>query len=233
MRLEFIGKTKGRITKVRAHTIKLGQKDNRPAKQFMVRATAPNSVLNQLSPRMRALLFEKAAGSEKMQKQLEGVEVVSDLPNLTAEGEKLGALHWNDEQTGSAFIIDRAIEPLRLPDCKVSAVVIHSKDGGTVLIDFLVVTGELDVETCGLLDHMNNSDVMFELTAPEVHQQAEIDDGDQQGGDDAGDQRTPEQALAEQLQNAGTQARSPKLPRKTPMAKKIARASAKRAKAKA
>jgi hypothetical protein len=233
MRLEFIGKTKGRITDVAGFTIKLGQKDNRPAAQLHVRATAPNAILDKFSPRIRTLLFEKAAGSEKMQKQLEGIEVVSDLPNLTEEGSKLGTLSWNDEQTGCTFIVDRAIDPLKLRDCKASDFKIRSRDGGTVQVDFTLVTGEIDRDTAGDLLLLKDTDIMFELEAAQVHQQElpSEEDGDEpdDAGDGLGEELTPEKALAGALQQhaEGKEVTVKPPARKTPVAKKIARAAGK------
>lgn len=181
MRLEFVGKTKGKITKVGGYTIKLGQKETLPAAQMRVMATAPNAILNQFSPRMRELLYEKAKGSDKVQKQLEGVEVVSDLPNLTEEGAKLGALSWNDEQTGCTFIVDRAIDPLRLENCKATSFKIVSRDGGSVQVFFTLTTGEIDRETAGDLLLLKNTEILFELTAPQVHQRKLEEDDDEAG----------------------------------------------------
>jgi len=167
MKLEFIGHTKGKVTKVLGFTIKMGQKDTRPAAQMRVMATVPNSILDKFSPGMREFLFEKAKTSEKTQKQLEGIEVVSDLPNLREPGVKLGALHWEDEQTGCTFIVDRAIDPLKLGDCKVNKFKIAPKDGGSVQVFFTLTTGEIDQETAGQLLLLNQTEIVFELTAPE------------------------------------------------------------------
>ena len=171
MRLEFIGKTKGKVTKVGGFTIKLGQKDTRPAAQLRIMATVSNAILDKFAPGMREFLFEKAKGSEKAQKQLEGVEVVSDLPILREPGAKLGALHWEDEQTGCTFTVDRAIDPIVLRDCKVNKFKIVSKDGGTVQVFYTLTSGELDPETAGQVLLMNQQDILFELAAPQVVQQ--------------------------------------------------------------
>ena len=187
MRLEFVGKTKGKVTKVAGFTIKLGQKDTRPAARLRVMATVANAILDKFYPGLREFLFEKAKGSEKVQKQLEGVEVVSDLPNLREPGVKLGALHWDDEQTGCTFVIDRATTPIRIADCKVDKFKIVAKDGGTVNVFFDLTTGEIDHDTAGELLLLNQAEIFFELTAPQVHQQqADIEDeapAGKKGGD--------------------------------------------------
>lgn len=170
MRLEFVGKTKGKVTKVGGFTIKLGQKDTRPAAQLRVMATCPNAILDKFALGMREFLFEKAVGSAKAQKQIEGVEVVSDLPSLREPGVKLGALHWADEQTGCTFIVDRAIDPIKLTDCKINKFKIAPKDGGSVQIFYTVTTGELDHETAGQLLLLNQQEILFELTGPQVAQ---------------------------------------------------------------
>jgi hypothetical protein len=186
MRLEFIGKTKCRITKVSAYNHKLGQKELRHSVKLRVRATCPNSILDKFSPRIRGLLFAKAAGSEKMQKQLEGIEVVSDTPSLTEEGAKLGTLHWNDEQTGCTFVIDRAIDPILLKDCTVKDVDIISRDGGTVWVDFTLIPAEVDRTTGGDLMQMKDVDTFFEMTAPQVDDgQADVEDENDTAGSEA------------------------------------------------
>lgn len=187
MRLEFIGHTKGKVTKVGGFTHKLGQKDTRPGAQLRLMATVANDVLDKFSPGMREFLFEKAKGSEKNQKQLEGVEVVSDLPNLREPGVKLGALHWEDEQTGCTFIVDRAIDPIKVGDCKVSKFKIAPKDGGTVQVFFTLTTGEIDKDVAGQLVLLNQQDIVFELTAPAPLSAKQRD---------VEDQDTPEKALA-------------------------------------
>jgi hypothetical protein len=166
MKLEFIGKTKGKIAMVRGHSIKLGQKETLPAAQLRIMAEVSNAILDKFSPGMREFLFEKAKGSEKTQKQLEGIEVVSDLPNLREPGVKLGALHWDDEQTGCTFIIDRAIDPIRIPGCKIDRFTIASRDGGSVQVFFTLTTGELDKDTSGDLLLLNQQNIIFELTLP-------------------------------------------------------------------
>lgn len=187
MRFELIGKTKAKFTKVMPFCIKLGQKETRPAAQLRVMATVSNAVLDKFSPGLREFLFEKAKGSEKVQKQLDGVEVLSDLPNLREPGVRLGALHWDDEQTGCTLIIDRAIDPICLPDCKIEKFKIVSKDGGSVQVFFTVTTGEIDRDTGGDLLLMHQAEVIIELTAPEIiSQQQDLEE----------EQETPEEALA-------------------------------------
>lgn len=201
MRLEFIGKTKGKVTKVAGFTIKMGQKDTRSAAQLRVMATVSNSILDKFSAGMREFLFERAKSSEKVQKQLDGVEVVSDLPNLREPGVKLGALHWDDEQTGCTFTIDRAIDPVLLKDCKISMFKIAPKDGGSVQVFFTLTTGELDRETSGDLMLLNQREILFELTLPDlISQQKTLNDEEEplgaKGEGTSGKPLTPEEALA-------------------------------------
>ena len=180
MRLEFTGKTKGKVTKVAGFTIKMGQKDTRPAAQLRLMTTVPNAILDKFAPGMREFLFEKAKGSEKNQKQLEGIEVVSDLPNLRESGVKLGDLHWDDEQTGCTLIVDRAIDPIKMAGCKVNKFKLAPKDGGSVQVFFTVTTSELDGDTAGQLLLLNQTEILFELTAPVVTQR-DIEEDDAPG----------------------------------------------------
>ena len=191
MKFELIGKTKAKVTKVMPFAIKLGQKDIRPGAQLRIMATVSNTVLNLFFPGFREFLFDKAKGSDNVQKNLDGIPVVSDLPNLREPGVKLGALHWEDEQTGCTLIIDRAIDPITLKDGKVNKFKIAPKDGGSVQVFFTFTTGEIDQDTAGHLMLLHQNEITVELTIPEpLQQQGKLDD------DDDDSPLTPEKALA-------------------------------------
>lgn len=233
MRLEFCGKTKSTLVDITVLSLKMGQVDTRPALCVNFKTPMPNTVLGALHKSLRTVFYEKLGNPTRTQQQLDGIDPVTDLPQLTELGEKLGAIHWPDEQSGSKLLIYHGIgaaPSYTLRDGTVRKVKCEPKEGGTVDVHWQFYTADIDAETIGELAVLKSHDVDLELSAPEVLQQSIEEESPQ----DDEPEHTPEQALAEALQNEGTQAKAPKLPRKkTPMAKKIARASAKRSKAKA
>lgn len=244
MRFQLIGFHAGKLTKVEPFAIKLGQKQTLPAAKLRVMVTGPNKLLEQFDPALRAYLYEKAKADAVTQKTLDGIEVVSDLPTLREPGAKLGALKWDDEQTGCTFTIDHGIggeSNIVLRDCKASNWKIVPLDGGSVQVFFSLHTGELGRDTLGDLDVLHQQDVRFELQAPEPAPAGDLIQDDE-GTPAPGEEYTPEKALADSVAEKGTAAegraakrlaQQKKAAKKTPLAKKVARGSRAAKKAKA
>lgn len=174
MRFELIGKTRAKLCKVENQSKKMGQKELLPAIKIRIMATVPNTVLEMFDPTLRAFLYEKTAPSDKEQKQLEGIEVVTDMPQLRQAGVKLGALHWEDEQTGCTLVIDFGLggdSNIVLGDCKVDNFKLVPKDGGTTQVFFTLFSTDVDRETLGDIGMLHQHEVEIELSAPKVAQQ--------------------------------------------------------------
>lgn len=195
MRLEFIGKKKFTIRDVDIQSLKLGQKDVKPAVALKVQTTQPNASLDMLDKALRSFLFMK--GNPK-QHQLDEVEVVSDMPSLTESAMKLGALSWDGEQSGSTFTIHQGItgdQNITLKDCTVRKIKIAGKEGGSVEWTMVIYTADVDEETLGALAVLKSLDKDCELSAPTVQDQQELQPKKAK-------RQTPEQALAAQLGQA-------------------------------
>lgn len=193
MRLEFIPKHRFTIRDVDIQSLKLGQKDVKPAVALKVQTIQPNGSLDMLDKSLRAFLFMK--GNTK-QNQLDDIEVVSDMPSLTEPAMKLGSLSWGGEQTGSIFTIHQGItgdQTITLKDCTVRKIKIAGKEGGSVEWTFQVYTSDVDEETLGALAVLKSLEKECELTAPEVqHAQQELVPKKTK-------RQTPAEALAAQL----------------------------------
>lgn len=201
MKFELIGKTRAKLCKVENQSKKMGQKELLPAIKIRIMATVPNTVLQMFDPSLRSFLYEKNGQGAKEQKQLEGVEVVTDLPQLKQTGVCLGALHWKAEQTGCKLTIDYGMggqSNLKVSDCKVDNFKLVPKDGGTTQVFFTVFSTDVDRETLGDLGMLHQHDVQIELTAPEAVQE-EIQEQPAETGKKKGKPapQTPEAALAE------------------------------------
>jgi hypothetical protein len=192
-RLELIGKTKATLQAIDILSLKMGQTDVQPAVCLSLKVSLPNSRLAMLSPTLRDFLYENDTGKTNAQSALDGIEVVSDKPNLTAEASALGALHWEYEQTGCTLRIYNGVSghgDIKLADGTVRKLKIDPKEGGTVDHYFQFYTADVDAETIGELGILKSLERDIELTAPEIiSQQADIED-EQEG------KRTPEGALA-------------------------------------
>jgi hypothetical protein len=211
MRFQLIGKTRAKLCKVENQSKKMGQKELLPAVKIRVMATVPNTVLEMFDPSLRSFLYEKNGQGAKEQKQLEGVEVVTDLPQLRQAGVRLGALHWTDEQTGCKLVIDYGMggdSNIIIGDCKVDNFKLVPKDGGTTQVFFTLFSTDVDRETLGDVGMLHQHEVQIELTAPEVVQEQikEEEPPAAKGKKGKPAPQTPEAALAEAFQQGETAA---------------------------
>lgn len=197
MRFELIGKTRAKLCKVEPQSKKMGQKELIPAIKIRVMATVANNVLEMFDPSLRTFLYEKNGQGAKVQKQLEGIEVITDLPQLRQAGVRLGALHWKDEMTGCVFSIDHGLggpSNIKLRDCKVDNFKLVPKDGGTTQVFFTLFSTDVDRESSGDLNMLHQHEVEIELTAPAVVAQKSIpidDKDDEENSGTAGSDGNP------------------------------------------
>jgi hypothetical protein len=174
MRHEHVGKTKATITGVESHNIGVGAKETRQGLRLTVKLKKPNTILADFHPLLRGIYYEKQGSAAKEQKQLDGIDPVTDLPQLTELGSKLGKITWPDEQSGSTLTVYRGIRDdaaFRLKDGLAHKFRLTMNDGGTVEEEFSFDVADLDSETAGELLLMVGSETDIELAAPEVVQE--------------------------------------------------------------
>lgn len=150
------------------------QPDENPGAKLSFDVALPNDALSCFDGFLLGFLFTKGAGPAKPEQgTLEGVAVVSDTPNLTKIGEKVGALHWDEEGTGYELTIDHGMggksNPV-LQDCTIGNFRIHPKEGGTVNIKFDVESNDVPEKIFGKLATLKTRDIKITLLAPEVVQ---------------------------------------------------------------
>lgn len=192
-RFELIGKTKATIQDIDIQSLKMGQTDVKPAVSLTFKVPLPNARLSMLSATLRDFLYENNVGKSNTTATLDGVEVVSDKPNLTESAVALGALNWEYEQTGCTLKIYSGATGhgnITLRDGTVRKMKIDCKEGGTVDHYFQFYTADVDAETIGELGILKSLERDVELTAPEIiSQQKTIED-------DSEEKLTPASALA-------------------------------------
>jgi hypothetical protein len=204
MRFECIGKTKGKLLSVAPQTKKMGQKDLQAAVKLRVRAIVANSALEMIYPGLRQFFYESSNQAKTEQKQLDGIPVVTDMPQLKAIGELIPSFRPPKlQQTGCKFSLDYGTggsANIILGGATVDKFKIDFQDGGMTPIEFDVYSTDVDHDTFGTLSMLVNHDIEFELTAPEVVQeQIEEPEQTKPAKGKKGSKQTPEQALAAAL----------------------------------
>lgn len=166
--------TKAKITEVGVLSQKNREPDQNPGAALSFSLEQSNHSLSYFDGSLKSFLYTKsAATSSNKQAGLEGVEEVSDLPNLTAAGQKLGKLHWIHELTGYSLVIDHGMggkSNLSIDDCVLSGFRITPKEGGTILLDFQLEAQDIQEKVFGKLATLKNREVKITLTEPEVKQ---------------------------------------------------------------
>ena len=211
-RFELIPKHKAVIQDIDIQSMKLGQKDVQPAVCITFKVPLANAKLAMLSPTLQAFLYENNVGKSNTTATLEGVEVVSDVPNLTEAATALGDLSWEYEQTGCRLLIYSGATGhgnINLKDGTVRKLKLCPREGGTVDHYFQFYTADVDAETIGELGVLKSLEREVELTAPEIISQQQRLDVEQETPESAlaktagkgskGVRQTPAQGLAAQL----------------------------------
>jgi len=173
--LETLTKTK--ITDVMVLSQKNREPDQNPGAALSFSMELSNNALSYFDGSLRSFLYTKSAASSAgpAQKGLEGVEEISDMPNLTRGGIKMGKFHWNEDLTGYSLLIDHGMggkSNLELVDCIVSNFRIEPKEGGTIIVGFLLESQDVPEKVFGKLATLKNREVQITLSAPEVVQES-------------------------------------------------------------
>jgi len=170
--------TKAKQTDLEVLSQKNRPADSNPGVVLSFMADRPNSALVELAPRLRTNMYRKSAAAVDTQKNLDGVEPVSDLPNLTEEGEHMGEFKWAYKQTGCTLVYDYGaggVSNIVLEDVTVEALHILCKEGGTTTWKWKCEINDVDVAVFGKLATFKNREVSILLHGPKVAQQ-DLDD---------------------------------------------------------
>lgn len=136
--------TKVRLDDIEVLSQKNRQPDEAPGVKLHLEMTVSNHLLTTLDGRLKGWLFERneaaqpkvTKGKDNQTGTLDGVEPVSDLPNLSSIGKHVKSLKWADEVTGCAATIRFATTELVLDDATCGPFVIKPKEGGTCVLKF-------------------------------------------------------------------------------------------------
>ncbi len=177
MAFELETATTAKITDVLVLADKDRAPDTDPGVGLDIVMNVGNDILTMFDGGLRSALYTKNANSNSEQKQgtLEGVQPVSDMPNLTTIGQRLGQFGWDAEFTGYDMVIDQGLggkaSNIEMADCVLSNFRFKPKEGGSVEMKFRVESPNASEKLHGRLAVLKTMERPIKLTAPEVVQQ--------------------------------------------------------------
>lgn len=207
MAFEIEDFTPVKITSVNPRSERHGPEELHPAVDLHISLTTGNNILTALDGKLLDALYTKNANADQGgQQSLEGVEEVSNLPNLKFP--LMGALKWKKDLIGYTLTVQHGVgSDIVLKGCKVNNFTIDPKEGGSVDLKFRVQSSDVDERTLGKLGLLVQNEVDVMLLAPEAKQDGQLDienplpytldDSDKQVENPFPSALTPEQALAD------------------------------------
>ena len=207
MAFEIEDFTPVKITSVNPRSERHGPEELHPAVDLHISLTTGNNILTALDGKLLDALYTKNANADQGgQQSLDGVEEVSNLPNLKFP--LMGALKWKKDLIGYTLTVQHGVgSDIVLKGCKVNNFTIDPKEGGSVELKFRVQSSDVDERTLGKLGLLVQNEVDVMLLATEVKQDGQqdienplpfaLDDSDKQVENPFPSALTPEQALAD------------------------------------
>jgi hypothetical protein len=215
--------TKAKLEDVRVLSQKNRQPDENPGVQLPLSVKLSNHALSSFDGSLKSFLFTKNGADvptatkrkDNSTGTLDGVEPVSDLPNLSPIGAKVKAIKWDDEVTGGVLTVAFATSKIEIDDCTARAFRIQPQEGGTVQLKFIVEAPDASEKVFAKLAKFKSREVEISFVQHEPAQQdierapaaaaKTAPKGGKQEPEGAWpfpknkDQQTPEKALAQAL----------------------------------
>lgn len=173
--------TKAKITEVAVLSQKNREPDANPGAAISFAMELSNHHLAYFDGSLKSFLYAKSAASSTAPKQkgLEGVEEITDMPNLTVVGSRIGNFHWDHDLSGYELEIDLGLggkkSNLTIGDMSLLNFRIEPKEGGTILISFIGEAQDVPEGVFGKLATLKNREVQIRLGAPDVDSQQDLD----------------------------------------------------------
>lgn len=207
---------KARLEDIEVLSQKNRQPDEAPGVKLHLEMTVSNHMLTTLDGRLKGWLFERneaaapkvTKGKDNQTGTLEGVEPVSDLPNLSGIGKHVKSFKWAEEVSGCAAVVRFATTELALDDASCGPFVIKPKEGGTCVLKFPLEAPNASEKVFAKLAKYKSREI--ELTVAQ-HGPADDEGGRQQRIDDSKDP-APEKAAEPAGKVADTPGNTPGFP---------------------
>jgi len=170
--------TKAKLTEVAVLSQKNREPDANPGCALSFSMELSNHFLAHFDGSLKHFLYAKsAATTTPKQKGLEGVDEISDTPNLTVAGSRIGKFHWDHDLMGYELAIDHGLggaSNLTIGDVQLSSFRIDPKEGGTIVLTFLAESNDVPEGVFGKLATLKNREVSIQL-APAEAAQSDLD----------------------------------------------------------
>ena len=175
MSFEFPRLTKAKLSSVNVRSEKHGP-ELVPAVDLKIVVDASNDILAKFHPDLKEALYFKAQQEEDVQSELDGVDPVTNLPNLRFP--KLDApLKWDHTGAGYRLDIDFGLggsSNLVMFGCEINNIGFSCKEGGTVEVSFRVQISDVEETTIGKLATLCQHEISIVLTPPTVEEVADV-----------------------------------------------------------
>lgn len=169
MAFEFIHAVTAKLSSVNVRSEKHGP-ELVPAVDLKLAIDASNDILAKFHPDLKASLYYKAEPDADDQEELDGIDPVTNLPNLRFPRLD-GPLKWDIMGAGYHLCMDYGLggdSNLNLHGCEVNNFAFTPKEGGTVELAFRVQVTDLDEAVIGKLATLCQHEVTITLLAPKV-----------------------------------------------------------------
>ena len=169
MAFEFLTPTTAKLSSVNVRSEKHGP-ELVPAVDLKLAIDASNDILAKFHPDLKASLYYKAEPTNDDQEDLDGIEPVTNLPNLRFPRLD-GPLKWDIVGAGYHLCIDFGLggdSNLNLHGVEINNFAFSPKEGGTVELAFRVQITDIDEQIIGKLAILVQHEVTITLTAPKV-----------------------------------------------------------------
>jgi hypothetical protein len=166
---ELLTPTKCKLNAINVRS-ELHGKEHVPAVDLKITLGASNALLAQFDSGLKEALYCNRAPIDDQQADLDGVEPVTDLPNLRFP--KLDTpLKWQLTGSGYEFILDFGLggaSNIVIPGVQVNNYAFTPLEGGTVELSFRIQVSGIDETTIGRLAMLCQHEVTITLTAPKL-----------------------------------------------------------------
>ncbi len=176
--------TKAKLTEVRVLSQKNRKPDEEPGAKITIQMQLSNDALSLFDGALKSTLFTTHAGSNggAAQKPLDGVDPLSDMPNLTPIGQQIGTIKWNHDFAGYELAMQygtgRAGSNIGSENCQLSNLRITPKEGGTIELKLDIVAPNVTEAMFGKLARLKSREVELALFAPDLSTRRDVEDDD-------------------------------------------------------
>ena len=168
---ELLSLTKGKLIEIEVLSQKNRQPDQNPGVKITVEYVVANHLLGMFDPALKSALFTKNSGKTAKDQTgtLDGVDPVSDMPNLSGIGQHVKAIKWAQEMTGYVCEIDHGRggkSNIHLTGCILDGWRFTPKEGGSVTVKHSIEAADASEADFGKLAKYKSREIEFTLAAP-------------------------------------------------------------------